>query len=102
MKSQTRGGRSSIRGQQPGQRGQDDVESEWGEDERTQKDATGGAGSRDSGGFGASRGDAFIDRDLQEIEEEDDSLLAGGRHDVESESQGSGKSAPGSGGKSRR
>jgi hypothetical protein len=87
-----------------GRRGQDEIEEEFPETERTQKDAIGGspAQSGDSGSFGAGRGDAYIDKDLEEVEEEDDSLLAGGRQDVLSQPRQSGKSAPGGPDKSRR
>jgi hypothetical protein len=94
MNNQSRGGR----------REQDDIEDEFPETEPTQKDAIGGgaAHSGDTGSFGAGRGDAYIDRDLKEIEEEDDSLLAGGREDVESQPRQRGKSAPSRSDKSRR
>ena len=78
-----------------GGRPQEDIDQEFGENERTQKDAVDGGSmpSGDSGSFGAGRGDA---------EQEDDSLLAGGRKDVESQPARSGKSAHGPSGRSRR
>lgn len=102
MKSQSRGGRPSSESL-PERPGQDDVEREYGETDRKGKSAIGGSGqSGDADSFGSSRGDGDIDRDLEEVEKEDPSLLAGGRHDVESESQNSsGKSASGSRSKSR-
>jgi hypothetical protein len=94
MNKQSRGGRG----------GQDKIDEEFPETERTQKDAIGGDSARsgDTGSFGAGRGDAYIDRDLEEIEEQDDSLLAGGRQDVQSQPRQSGKSAPGGKDKSSR
>ena len=103
MNKQSRGGRpSSDSTRRHGD--EDDIDQEFGENERTQKDAVGGGSvqSGDSGSFGAGRGDAYIDKDLEEVEEEDDSLLAGGGKDVTSQPGRGGKSAQGSNGKSGR
>jgi hypothetical protein len=97
MKSQSKGGRPPS-GNASSRHGRQDVEAEYGDDGRTQKSA---ASSSDTGSFGANRGDAQIDSDLEDIEQEDDSLLAGGREDVESySSQPSGRSSGSSAGKS--
>ncbi|HET6280731.1 MAG TPA: hypothetical protein VFH73_07195 [Polyangia bacterium] len=102
MNKQSRGRRPSADNFQ-GQRAEDDIEQDF-ETRRTQKDAVGGGSpsSGDSGSFGAGRGDAYIDRDLEDVEQEDDSLLAGGRKDVESQPRRGGKSAQGGSDKSRR
>jgi hypothetical protein len=68
-------------------------------EDRERRDGEQGAGSREerqagtpysdeAGSFGSGRGDAGINEDLESIEDEDESLTAGGREDVsESESE---------------
>src|SRR4051812_50220151 len=62
------------------------------------REAGAGSLSSDSEAFGGARGDAGIDADLERIEREDGSLLAGGRHDVKGDTEETGEiESPGAG-----